>query len=105
MTNIERAKQFANSFDPLKGFAQELRKMERIVVAIDKAELSEDKRELLDITLSELSVGNMAEIVYYSEGEYIKITGILTKKDTEKRFIRIVNTKIDIDDIYDIKKV
>ena len=45
---------------------------------------------------------DMVTIIYFSKDEYLKITGMVSKIDTDSRFIKVVNTKIDFDDIYDI---
>ena len=46
--------------------------------------------------------GSIVTIVYYSDNNYIKKTGMVAKSDATSRFIQIINTKINFDDIYDI---
>lgn len=101
MSRENRAKQFL-PFAALKGFEEALVKKERIVV--DKVELSEDMAEELNLRLVTLKKGMMATIVHYdkAECEYIKTTGVVAGIDMSCKQIRIVNTKIDIDDIYDL---
>ncbi len=95
-----RAKQFA-PFDALKGYREALRAMERIVVPPN--ELSEDSKEELDRRLHLLSLNDLVTVVYYDRDEYVRITGIVTKKSPSGRFIQIVNTSISFDDILSIE--
>lgn len=99
MDRSERAKQFM-PFDPLKGFREALHEKEKIVVK--KAELSEDAGELLDRKLHRLAVKDMATVVHFDNGEYVKVTGLVSRIDMTARVLRIVNTKIRFDDILDI---
>ena len=103
MDKSERAKQFM-PFAALKGYEQALREKEKIVVP--KKELSEDKREELDCTLKMVKEGDVITVVYYSEdeGEYIQVTGVLTKINLEGRCLKIVNTEISLDLICDLQK-
>lgn len=95
-----RAKQFA-PFDALKGYREALRAMERIVVPPN--ELSEDSKEELDRRLHLLNLNDLVTVVYYDRDEYVRITGIVTKKSPSGRFIQIVNTSISFDDILSIE--
>ena len=88
-------------FDGLKGFREAIAEKERIVVP--KKELTKDSIEELSYKLNALEKGMMVSIVFYSNDEYVKTEGIITKKDLENRFIVVVKTKICIDDIYQIK--
>ena len=45
----------------------------------------------------------MVTVVYFCEGEYLKITGMVARLDVTARILRIVNTKISFADIYDIR--
>ncbi len=101
MTNAERAKQFASGFDPLKGFQEVLRETEKIY--IPHAELTEDRKAELDYIISSLRPGQMIEVVYYHNGEYLKITGMVAKIDCGSKMLTVVNRNIPIKDIYDIE--
>lgn len=99
MSVEDRAKQFM-PFAALKGYEDALREKEKIIV--DKIELSEEKKNELDMVFKDICHKDMVTIVYFSKDEYLKITGMVSKIDTDSRFIKVVNTKIDFDDIYDI---
>ncbi len=104
MSREMRAKQFM-PFAALKGYEEALRAKEHIVVP--RTELSEERLNELDEVFSQLSCGDMVECIYYSsiEENYIQKTGILSKIDEDSRIIKIVNTIVKFDDIYDLKKV
>lgn len=97
MDRAARAKQFM-PFAALKGFEEALRAKEKIVVP--KAELSEEIRAELDRIMQDLRKFDLAKVVYFSKGEYLEITGIVSKIDKDSRYITIVDTKIDFDNIY-----
>lgn len=99
MSREDRAKQFM-PFAALKGYENALREKEKIVVP--KIELSEDMKEELDVTLKEVQLKDIVTVVYYDIDEYIKITGMVSKIDTSAGYIKIVNTKINFNDVFDI---
>ena len=99
MTREERAKQFM-PFAALKGYPEALAKKEKIVVP--KVEISEEYAQMLDQKLRQVAKNDMITIVYFSNGEYLKKTGMVSRIDGTSRIIKIVNTKIFFDDIYDI---
>ncbi len=99
MDRAERAKQFM-PFDALKGLKAALREKERIVV--EKKELSEEKGEELDRKLHRLQVKDMITVIYFHEDEYVKVTGMVSRIDLTARLLKVVNTKISFDDIYDM---
>ena len=70
-----------------------------------KAELCDDYKEQLDIRLSQMQCGDMVTVVYFSEDNYVRITGILSKIKLEERWIQVVRTKIYLDDIYEFEKI
>ncbi len=96
----ERAKQFA-PFSPLRGLHEALAKMERVVVP--KAELSEERAEELNRVLSQMKKGDMVTAVYYSEGEYVKVTGKVARLDLDENFLQVVDTKIMFGDLYRVE--
>ncbi len=98
MTN--RARIFA-PFDALRGLREALAAKEHIVVP--KADLTDDKAAELDWTLQELHPGDMVAVTYYAQGEYVKKSGILARLDIPARCLKIVKTKIRLDDIHDIE--
>lgn len=100
MSRQERAKQFM-PFSALKGYELALREKERVVVP--KMELSEDYREELDYKLHQIKKNDMVSVVYFCKDEYLKVTGMVSRIDESARVLKIVNTRIDFGDIYDIE--
>ena len=100
MSREDRAKQFM-PFAALKGYPEALRKKEKVVVP--KVEVSEEYAEVLDGKLRRVRKNDMITIVYFSNGEYLKKTGKVSRIDETARVLKIVNTKIGFDDIYDIE--
>ena len=99
MSREERAKQFL-PFAALKGYPAALRRKEKIVVP--KVEFSEDYQERLDGKLRQIRVQDVVTAVYFREGEYLKVTGMVSRIDRPARVLKIVNTKIPFDDLYDV---
>ena len=99
MKREERAKQFM-PFAALKGFQEALQEKEKIVV--EKIELTDERKEELDRKLEEIKKNDIITVVYFSEGEYLKMTGMVSGFNGVERVIKIVNTKIRLEDIYDI---
>ena len=99
MSREDRAKQFM-PFAALKGYSDELRKKEKIVVP--KAELSEEYAESLSRKLRQVRKNDIVTVVYFCRDEYLKQTGMVSRIDETARILKIVNTKIAFDDIYDI---
>ena len=96
MSREERAKQFL-PFAALKGYPAALRRKEKIVVP--KVEFSEDYQER---RLRRIRVQDVVTAVYFREGEYLKVTGMVSRIDRTARVLKIVNTKIPFDDLYDV---
>jgi len=101
MTREDRAKQFM-PFAALKGYEIALREKERIVVP--KSELSDEYKEELDHRLRQVEKNDMVTVIYFHKDEYLQMTGVVSRIDTTARVLKIVNTKIDFDDLYDIRK-
>ena len=99
MTISNRAKQFA-PFDALKGFREALKEKEKI--KIDKKELSEDRAKEINDLLKNMKEGMLTTLVYYLDGEYIQLTGIVLKIEKQKRYLQIAERIIHFDVIYDI---
>lgn len=99
MSREERAKQFM-PFAALKGYPEALRLKEKITVP--KRELSEEYGEELDRKLHEVSRGDMVTVTYFFRGEYLKISGLVSRIDPTARVLKVVNTKIPMADIYEI---
>lgn len=94
-----RAKQFV-PFAALKGYEEALQAKEKIVV--EKIELSEEKKAELDFKLHQVKRNDIIKVVYFCKDEYLKVEGMVSRLDTDARILKIVNTKIPFEDIYDI---
>lgn len=99
MSREDRAKQFM-PFAALKGYPEALQKKEKIVVP--KVEVSEEYAEVLDRKLRSVKKNDIITVIYYSNHEYLKKTGMVSRIDETARVLKIVNTKICFDDIYSI---
>lgn len=99
MSRADRAKQFM-PFAALKGYPEALRKKEQIEVP--RAEFSEEYKEKLDKKLRQVRRNDIVTVVYYFKGRYLKVTGMVARIDETARILRIVNTKICFEDLYDI---
>ncbi len=99
MAREDRAKQFM-PFAALKGYSEALRHKEKIVVP--KMETSEDYAEELDRILRQVKRNDMITIVYFCKGEYLKQTGMVSRIDPTARVLKLVNTKIKFEDIWEI---
>ena len=99
MSREDRAKQFM-PFAALKGYPEALRKKEKIVVP--RIELSEEYKEELDWKLKQVRKNDIVTVVYYYKNEYLKMTGMVSRIDETARTLKIVNTKISFENLYDI---
>lgn len=99
MSREDRAKQFM-PFAALKGYQEALRKKEKIVVP--RTEVSEEYAEVLDRKLRKVKKNDIITVIYFCNQEYLKKTGMVSRIDKSARVLKIVNTKIGFDDIYDI---
>ena len=101
MERSERAKQFM-PFAALKGFEELLAEKEKMIV--QKIELSEERKAELDDKMRSIKKNDVITITYYVQNEYLKMSGMVSGIDTNLRYLKVVNTKIPFDDIYDITK-
>lgn len=102
MSREERAKQFM-PFAALKGYPDALKKKEKVVVP--KIELSPEYQEELDRKLRQVQKNDIITVVYFSKDEYLQLTGMVSRIDATARILKIVNTKISFEDIYDISEI
>lgn len=102
MSRENRAKQFM-PFAALKGFEAALREKEKIIV--EKIELSEEMKEELDRKIRDIHRSDMVKVVYFHDEEYLEITGMVARLDSDARILKVVNTKISFDDIYKLEKI
>lgn len=96
----ERAKQFM-PFAALRGLPEALATKEKVLVP--KIELSPEMAEELDRKMHLIAKGKMATVVYFCNGEYIKLTGLVARIDETSRLLQIVNTKIPFADILQVE--
>ena len=94
-----RAKQFV-PFAAVKGYEEALRAKEKIVV--EKIELSEEKKAELDVKLLQIQRNDIITVVYFCKDEYIKLEGMVSRLDADARVLKVVNTKIAFEDIYEL---
>ena len=94
-----RAKQFV-PFAAVKGYEEALRAKEKIVV--EKIELSEEKKAELDFKLHQIKRNDIITVVYFYKDEYIKLEGMVSRLDVDARVLKVVNTKIPFEDIYEL---
>ncbi len=87
-------------FDALKGFREALAEKERIVVA--RRELSEEQKSELDLKLHQIKKKDIVVVEFFCNGEYAKVTGMVTGIDEISRVLKILDTSIDFDDISDL---
>ncbi|MDO4941603.1 MAG: YolD-like family protein [Lachnospiraceae bacterium] len=99
MSREERAKQFM-PFAALKGYSEALRKKEKKVVA--RIELSDDQKEMLDRKFHQIQVKDMVTVIYYEDSDYIEKIGMISKIDLDAKILKVVNTKIPFENIYDL---
>lgn len=102
MTREERAKQFM-PFAALKGYEDALRAKEKIVVP--RISLTDEMKDELDRTMRTIGKMDMVRVVYFKDGEYLEIKGLVASFDVTSRIIRVVNTKIGFEDILEIEKI
>ena len=100
MSRENRAKQFA-PFAALKGFEDTIKWQEKVYV--EKKELSEEMLQELDNKFKQIHKNDIITVVYYNKGEYLKVTGMVSRIDIPVRVVQIINTKIKFDDIYDVE--
>ena len=96
----DRAGQFM-PFAALRGFYDLIRERERIVVP--KHEIAEDKAAELSEKMKLVERGMMVKVLYYSDGEYVSVEGIVSKIELDFRKLTVVKTEINLDDIWDIE--
>ena len=57
---------------------------------------------MLDQKLRRVAKNDIITVIYFCNGEYLKKTGMVSRIDKTARVLKIVNTKILFDDIFDI---
>lgn len=109
MSNYNRAAQFA-PFAALVGYSEAIKESE--IKYDDRIELSEERKEEINSTISNLRTGQSIEIKYFvlknknaNQGKYVTYIGKIHKIDNVEGKIIFTNRKtIYIKDIYEIKE-
>lgn len=106
MSRLDRAKQFS-PFAALKGYETALRIKEKVLVP--RIELSEEAQAELDRKLHMIAKDDWITVIYFhcftgsDIGEYLQITGKVSRLEPERRILQIANTIISINDIRSLK--
>ena len=100
--NLDRAKQFM-PFSPLKGYYEEIRMAQRIKE--NKKELSDYEAEILSDKILTVKKGDMVKVKYYNIDAYEELEGLISNIDFDFRYLVIVKTKIEFDDILNVEIV
>lgn len=100
MSREERAKQFM-PFAALKGYEDALREKERMIVP--KIELTEEMKAELDFKIHQIELRDIVTVIYFKNGEYLQVTGMVSRVDMDARMLKVVNTRIPFEDIYDLR--
>lgn len=93
----DRAKLF-QPFDSLKGFNKYIKEK----VIIEKKELSTDDCDELNWKINQIKPGMMIEIVYFDINKYVRLEGLVSKIDLDKKTLTVVNKTISLIDIVKI---
>ncbi|MEY8517781.1 YolD-like family protein [Lachnospiraceae bacterium 29-84] len=100
MDRANRAKQFM-PFDALKGFQEALAEQERILVP--KKELSEERQVELDGKLHQIHKMDVITAEFFRDGEYVQVTGEVSRIDEACRILKIAGIGIPFDDLSDLQ--
>lgn len=102
MSRLDRAKQFS-PFAALKGYEVALRAKEKVLVP--RMKLPEEAQAELDRKLHMIARGDWITVVYFhpfagsDAGEYLQVTGMVSKLVPERRILQIGDSNILTDDI------
>lgn len=108
MSAEDRAKIFS-PFAALKGYEEAVKAKEKI--RVNKLELSDEEKELINQKLCLLKKGQTITLTYFhqdpgsdgsggtAEGEYITLTGMVEKINGDSRVLRIQGLSVKFDDI------
>ena len=106
MSRLDRAKQFS-PFAALKGYETALRVKEKVLVP--RIELPEEAQVELDRKLHIIAKGDLVTVIYFHRfagsdvGEYLQITGRVSRLEPEQRILQIGDISILTDDICRLK--
>ena len=106
MSRLDRAKQFS-PFAALKGYEVALRAKEKILVP--RIDLPEEAQAELDRKLHMIAKGDLVTVIYFQRfagsdiGEYLQITGRVSRLDPERRILKIGDRNILTEDICNLE--
>ena len=96
---LDRAKQFM-PFAALRGYYDLIRQCEKIKEP--KRELSHSEADILSDKINKLQKGMLINLKYYDIDGYRTISGYVSCIDKDFRFLTVIKTKINFDDIIEI---
>lgn len=102
--DLNRAAQFL-PFDALKGLLEELQNRIERRSRVDKIELSDESKDAISNVLCRVKKGTEIRVKYYKNGHYLIVEGMVTKISQVYHWLKVVDTLIYFDDIYEISIV
>lgn len=99
--DLNRAAQFL-PFDAMKGLSEEIQSRIERRSRIEKIELSEESKEEISAVLCRIRRGTEIKLKYYKNGHYLLEEGIVTKTNQVYHWLRVGDSQIYYDDIYEI---
>lgn len=102
MNREDRAKQFL-PFEALNGLGAELKRRREKTYATKKRIISEEKRQEISDVLAKISKNVKVSVIFYAEGKYLSLEGIVSDISYISKFIQIDEGKIFFDDVYDLE--
>lgn len=102
--DLNRAAQFL-PFDALKGLSEELQSRIEKRSRVDKIELSDESKDAISNVLCRVKKGAEIRVKYYKNGHYLIVEGMVTKISQVYHWLKVVDTLIYFDDIYEISIV
>lgn len=94
MDRADRAKQFM-PFDALKGLREALAEKERELEMVSRKELTEEVKAELDRKINALHSGETVSVRYFQQGQYVQLTGRVTRVSANRREIRILDAGLE----------
>lgn len=65
--------------------------------------LMENTSEELNREIQQIEPGMIVGVVYFHEGEYLKVIGMVVQLNISSRVPQMVNTEVSFDDVLDIE--
>lgn len=90
-------------FDALKGLQEELRRRERKMLREERRQLSEEEAERLSHRLLRLKKGDTVEAVFYEDGYYLTVRGVVDTVNRTYGFFVLDGHKLFFSDLYRLR--